>query len=181
LLTKTPATTQSELFAEFRCIFTRFTGTGILPTILSLIALDDNNGLIMRRPNTGSAAGSKPNVGNLGASVFFDSLLFTTCSSKSTIFDLIDLKKSLNVPAAFCASPESVPPSTSFFFVSTKRNDVNERVSGLIVASTLACGLNSRNYLVRRRRSSAAPQPDCLGLRRPGTRRELSSLRRPCS
>jgi len=126
LFTKTPATTQSELFAEFRCIFTRFTDTGILPTILSWIALDDNNGLIMRRPNTGSAAGSKPNVGNLGASVFFDSL-FTTCSSKSTIFDLIDLKQSLSVPAAFCVLPESVRPLTALSFISTKQNTRSAR------------------------------------------------------
>lgn len=99
LLTKTPATTQSELSADRRNVFTRLTGTGVLLDILSLSTRDDNRGLIMRRPNTGSAAGSKPNVGDPGASFVFGSLLATS-ASKSTTLDLIDSKKSPNAAAA---------------------------------------------------------------------------------
>lgn len=118
LLTKTPAMTQSESLADLRCVKTRLMGTGILPIILSWIALDDNNGLIMRRPNMGSAAGSKPNFGICGAA-FFVGLLFTTSSSKLTTLDFIDLKKSPNVPATLSDFPSSSECFLSSF-ISTK-------------------------------------------------------------
>lgn len=120
LLTKMPAMTQSELFADLRCVETRLMGTGILPIILSWMLLDDNNGLIMRRPNIGSAAGSKPNLGTCGEA-FFVGLVFTTSSSKSTTLDFIDLKKSPNVPATFSDFPSRSGCFLSFFD-STKMN-----------------------------------------------------------
>lgn len=123
LCTKTPATTQSVLSPDAKCPATRLTDTGFLPTILSKMVCDDNNGFIMRNPNTGSAAGSKPNVGLLGPTLLFD-LVFTTVSFRSTIFGLIDLKKSLKVgqatPSDFSAD---LPPTTLSLGTAAKRTD----------------------------------------------------------
>lgn len=135
LCTKTPATTQSALFPDAKCTPTRLTGTGFLPTILSRMVCDDNNGFIMRSPNTGSAAGSKPNVGFLGPTFLFD-LVFSIVSFRSIIFGLIDLKKSLKVgPATLSGFSADLPPTALSSVTTAKR-------TGQISTESVARGRN---------------------------------------